>query len=216
MVELDGGFVIFGGFCPAGAFADVEDGDYFGWKAAAEGGVDAGEGGHVGGGSAEDELAEARGGGLGQGVFGGEHAAPGVAEEVVAGDAEGADKVGELGGEEGGVPEGCVAFTGGEARGADAADLVVHEDGDAVVVGEEGEREEVVMDGAGAAVEADEGGDAGGEVAPEGVVGFAEVAGRGDLKWNDAGFGGGRDAAFLPGRGREVPAVHLASSAGVL
>jgi len=94
--------------------------------------------------------------------------------------------------------------------------LVVHEDRDAVVVGEEGEWEEVVVDDAGVAVEVDKGGDVGGEGALEGVVGFVEVASRGDLEGNGAGFGGGRDVAFLPGWGRKVPAVHLASSAGVM
>jgi len=65
-VELNGGFLIFRGFGVAGIFADVEDGDYFGWQAATEGGGDTGEGGHVRGGSAEDKLTEARGGeGLG-------------------------------------------------------------------------------------------------------------------------------------------------------
>lgn len=137
-----------------------------------------------------------------------------MAEEVVAGDVERAEEVGELREEEGGRPEGGVTFAGGEARRFAAADLIVHEDGDGEVVREEGDWEEIVVDYAGAAVQADERGRGRGEGAPEGVVGFAEVAGRGDLEEDGAGFGWWWGAALLPRWGRKFPFVHGSGEGG--
>ena len=89
---------------------------------------------------------------------GAEHAAPALTEEVVViGDAEMFEQVGEFSHEEVRRPEGGVEAFFAEVRGVAVAELVVEDNGNAIVDGKGFEAEKVVVTGSGTAVEGDEG-----------------------------------------------------------
>lgn len=69
-------------------------------------------------------------------MFGGEHAAPGVAEEVVLSDPQFLEQVVEFGEEELDGPEIGVAILFWEVGCIAAAELIVENDGDGVVGGQ--------------------------------------------------------------------------------
>ena len=107
---------------------------------------------HRGRGVGDRQAAQA--GGLAHGVFGAEHAAPGLAEQVVAaGDAEMGKQGIEFGEEQIHRPERRIGV--GQMGGAAAAELVVMDDG-AFGGGEAGEAQSVVMQRARPAMQHDQ------------------------------------------------------------
>ena len=93
-----------------------------------------------------------------------------------------ANEVVELGAEELFGPECGVAVLRGKMCGAAASDLVVEQDGDAVVFPEVGQAEKVVVRNARAAVQGDEGGPCKTERSDERVEGVSWFVGSGDGK----------------------------------
>ena len=143
---------------------------------------------HRGRAAADDEPPQAAG--LRRREAGAQHAAPGVAEQVVGGDAEVGEQVGQLGHEERFRPEGAVAHLFRQVRRAPAAELVVEDGRDAVLRREVGDGEQVVVADAWPAVEEYQRPGGGREVAEDLVECLAGLPGGRDVEVHLAGGGG--------------------------
>lgn len=102
-----------------------------------------------------------------------QHAAPALAQQIILRDPEVGEQVLEFGHEELWCPESRVEAFFAQMCAVAVAELVVEDHGDGVLFCQLGEGEEVVVAGAGPAVESDQGPCGGGQVADDFVPGVA-------------------------------------------